>query len=220
AVFLLLRAGGVGARPVRQAVASARRDRDWGIRDRTGFWLLAGIVFLDITVQGGFLTFIAFLMIEKEVPANLAAVAVVLTLAGGIFGKFGCGLLADRIGVVRALWIVQLLTAAGILAIAFAPTLLAYCLLPMLGVVLQGSSSITYATVGDLVHKDRQSRGFAAIYSLSSAAGIVGPIIFGLLGDGYGLVPAMITMAVVVLLTLPLGSRLGSAITAVSRTPD
>ncbi len=74
--------------------------------------------------------------------------------------------------------------------------------------VLQGSSSITYATVSELVRPDRRSRGFAVIYTIASAASIVGPIAFGVVGDRFGLVPAMLTMAVVVLLPLPLSALL------------
>lgn len=176
----------------------------WGIRDPVGFGALVLIVFLDIAVQSGFLTFLAFLMLEKQVPAALAAFAVVLTLAGGIFGKLGCGYLADRIGVRRSLVIAECLTAVGIVAILIAPTLGAYLLLPLVGLALQGSSSITYATVSDLVQSGRRSRGFAIIYTVASVASIAGPVAFGLIGDGLGLVPAMLTMAAVVLLPVPL----------------
>jgi MFS family permease len=100
--------------------------------------------------------------------------------------------------------IVECLTAAGIVAVLLAPTLVAYALLPVLGMVLQGSSSITYATVSDLIRADRRSRGFAVIYTVASAASIAGPIVFGVVGDRFGLAPAMLTMAVVVLLPLPL----------------
>jgi len=209
ALFIVLRRLHVGARPSVEAHADAATgSAGWGIRNRTGFTVLVVIVFLDIAVQSGFLTFLAFLMLEKQVPAGLAAFAVVLTLAGGIFGKFGCGLLADRIGVRRSLVIVELLTAAGIVTILLSPTLVAYVLLPLIGIVLQGSSSITYATVSDLVRSERRSRGFAAIYSIASAASIAGPIIFGVVGDRFGLGPAMLTMAVVVLLPLPLSALL------------
>ena len=186
---------------------------DWGIRDRTGFAALALIVFLDIAVQGGFLTFLAFLMIEKQVPTSLAALAVVLTLAGGIFGKFGCGFLAERVGVIRSLVAVECLSAVGIVAVLFAPPLIAFFLLPLVGLVLQGSSSITYATVSDLVRGERQSRGFAAIYSIASGAAIVAPITFGIIGDRFGLVATMLTMACVVLLPLPLCALLRPALT-------
>jgi MFS family permease len=213
ALFFILRRLHVGSRPTVDAQAKMSSGNvGWGIRDRTGFTALTVIVFLDIAVQSGFLTFLAFLMLEKQVPAGLAALAVVLTLAGGIFGKFGCGFLAERIGVRRSLVVVECLTAAGIMAILVSPTLVAYVLLPVLGLVLQGSSSITYATVSDLVRPDRRSRGFAAIYSIAAAASIVGPIIFGVVGDRFGLAPAMLAMAVVVLLPLPLSALLRPAI--------
>jgi MFS transporter, FSR family, fosmidomycin resistance protein len=214
ALFFILRRLHVGSRPSVDAQAKMSTGSiGWGIRDRTGFTALAVIVFLDIAVQSGFLTFLAFLMLQKQVPAGLAALAVVLTLAGGIFGKFGCGFLAERIGVRRSLVIVECLTAAGIVAILVSPTLVAYVLLPVLGSVLQGSSSITYATVSDLVRADRRSRGFAAIYSIAGAASIAGPIIFGVVGDRLGLTPAMLAMAVVVLLPLPLSALLRPTMT-------
>ena len=197
-LLFALRAIGVGA-----SKPASRRHRplcgtDWGIRSRTGFSILAAIVILDIAVQDAFLVFVAFLMLQKQVPVGLAGFAVVLTLAGGIAGKFGCGLLAARTGPVRALVAVELLCAAAILAVVAAPTLIAFCLLPLAGIVLQGSSTITYGTVSDLVDETRHSRGFALIYTLVSIASVAGPIGFGLVSDGFGLDAAMCAMAVVV----------------------
>ena len=210
-LLFVLRQLRVGRRSTAETMAQgADRPTGWGIRDRGAFTALVVIVFLDIMVQSGFLTFLAFLMLEKQVPAGLAAFAVVLTLAGGIFGKFGCGYLAERIGVRRSLVIVECLTASGIIAILVSPTLLAFMLLPVLGTVLQGSSSITYATVSDLVRAERHSRGFALIYTIASAASIAGPIAFGVIGDGFGLAAAMLSMAVVVLVPLPLSALLRS----------
>ncbi len=205
AVFLIFRRLGVGDRPVNDTDEGNSSEKiGWGIRDRSGFSALTVIVFLDFAVQSGFLTFLAFLMAEKQVPTSLAVFAVVLTLAGGIFGKLGCGFLADRIGGRKSLIVVQCLTALGIVAVLLSPNLIAFLVLPLLGVVLQGSSTVTYGSVSDLVHRDRQSRGFAFIYSVSSAAGITGPIVFGTIGDQFGLAPAMLAMACAVLLTLPL----------------
>ena len=191
---------------------SSPRGADWGIRHRSGFAALAAIVLLDLAVQDAFLVFVAFLMLHKQAPVALAGFAVVLTLAGGIAGKFGCGLLAARLGPVRALIAVELASAVAILAVLAAPATVALCLLPLAGVVLQGSSTITYGTVGDLVEERRQSRGFALVYTLSSAASIVGPITFGLVSDGFGLETAMIAMALVVALPAPLSLLLRGAL--------
>ena len=186
----------------------------WGIRDRGAFAALCAIVLLDTVVQGGFLTFVAFLMIEKEVPTALGAFAVVLTLAGGAFGKFGCGFLAEKLGAVRSLVLVEIFTALGIVAVLLLPTLPAYFLLPVLGMVLQGSSSVTYGAVGDMIEPQRQARGFAVIYSIATAAMILGPMVFGFVGDTYGLTTAMLAMAATILLPLPLCLIMRRAIAA------
>lgn len=211
-LYSILRRLGAGGRAPMVAAAQASRKTGWGIRDPSGFTVLAAIVFLDIAVQSGFLTFIPFLMMEKQVPPGLAAIAVVLTLAGGIFGKFACGFLVERVGVIPSLVAVECLTAVGVVLVLLSPTLLAFALLPVVGLVLQGSSSITYGTVGDLVDGNRQSRGFAAVYSIASGAAIAAPIVFGLIGDRYGLTPAMLAMALVVLVPLPLCAQLRLAL--------
>jgi len=205
-LFHILYSARVGGPPPAAYVASAaaKPRSDWGIRDGRGFTVLSIIVFLVSLVQGTFLTFIAFVMIEKQVPAGLASLAVVLTLAGGMLGKFGCGFLAERFGIIRSLVLVQLLAAIGIVSVLISPTFMSFALLPILGIVLQGSSSITYATVGDLVHSGKQSRAFALIYSVGSGAAIVGPIGLGYIGDQYGLAPSMTLMAVIMLLPIPL----------------
>ncbi|GBF25500.1 hexuronate transporter [bacterium MnTg02] len=205
----------VGGRPsINKDVPTTSAALGWGFRNRTAFAALGMIVFFDIAVQGGFLTFLAFLMIEKNVPASLGAFAVVLTLVGGVFGKFSCGFLASKLGVIRSLVLVECLTAVGIVAILLLPTLAAYFLLPVIGAVLQGSSSITYGTVSDLVHDDRQSRGFSVIYSIANGAAILAPIGFGLIGDRFGLTTTMLTMACIILIPLPLCLLLRQGLTS------
>ena len=212
-LFFLLRAIRAGAPdPSSSRRRPSLRGADWGIRHRRGFVVLAVIVLLDLTVQDAFLVFVAFLMLHKQAPVALAGFAVVLTLAGGVAGKLGCGLLAARLGPVRALVVVELASAAAILAVLAAPAMIALCLLPLAGAVLQGSSTVTYGTVGDLVEERRQSRGFALVYTLSSVASIVGPITFGLVSDGFGLETAMIAMALTVALPAPLALLLRGAL--------
>ena len=214
-IFAVLgRAGaGMGPKPT-EGTGGQGLLGGWGIRDKGAFAALCAIVLLDTVVQGGFLTFVAFLMIEKEVPTALGAFAVVLTLAGGAFGKFGCGFLAEKLGAVRSLVLVEIMTALGIVAVLLLPTLPAYFLLPVLGMVLQGSSSVTYGAVGDLIEPERQARGFAVIYSIATASMILGPMAFGFVGDTYGLTTAMLAMAATILLPLPLCLIMRRAIAA------
>ncbi len=205
-VLILLFRGGISGRAKRRAsmVRPESRAAGWGIRSRTAFSGLCAINFLDAMVRSGFLTFVAFLMIEKGVAVSLAALAVVLTLAGGVVGKFCCGFLAERMGIIRSLALVELLTALGIIVVVIAPPMAAYALLPILGAFLQGSSSITYGTISDLFHGDRQARGFSLIYTTSSIASVTASISMGLLSDQIGLDAMMVTMAILTVMTLPL----------------
>lgn len=201
-IFAALRASSL-ARAVRhgQAGFAAERAgetaRGWGILDRGGFSALLAVVFLDSMVQAGALTFAAFLMLAKGQPLYVATFAATAILIGGMFGKAVCGFMADRIGPRPAFAAVQALTAALLVAAVLLPSVLAYILLPFLGVVLQGSTSITYSMVNDFVHADRVARGFALIYAASSFASVAGPLSFGLLGDAHGAPGAMLAMAVV-----------------------
>jgi MFS-type transporter involved in bile tolerance (Atg22 family) len=71
---------------------------------------------------------------------------------------------------------------------------------------------VLYATVGDLVDKDRLPRAFGLFYTLGSTCGIVAPLGYGLLGDIAGVQTAIACVGIAVLLTLPLAVMLRPAI--------
>ena len=218
ALWTVLRRAGIGAQPSRlHARGHTLAAAGSGIRDRLGFTALTGAVMLDTLVQDGFLVFVAFLMIEKEVPTGLAAFAIVLVLVGGVVGKFGCGFLARRLGTVPAFILVEALTASGIIAVYLAPPVIAFCLLPAVGLVLQGSSTITYGTVGDFVEESRRSRAFGIIYAMGSVAAVLGPLGFGFIGDQLGLGAAMLAMSLAVFLAIPVSLLLKPALARVGQ---
>jgi FSR family fosmidomycin resistance protein-like MFS transporter len=192
--------------------APARKASGWGIRNPQGFTALCLIEVLDSSTRTGFLTFIAFLLIEKGIPEGWAALAVPLILTGGMAGKLACGLIAERLGIIRTIVITEVLTGIGILATLVLPGVGAMLLLPLLGVALQGTSSVLYATIGDLVDKDRLPRVFGFFYTLGSICGIAAPLGYGLLGDIAGVQTAIATVGVGVLITLPLAAMLRPAI--------
>jgi MFS transporter, FSR family, fosmidomycin resistance protein len=186
----------------------------WGIRDRTGFSALCAIAVIDSSTRSGFLTFVAFLMIEKGVSSGLATVAIPVIFVGGMVGKLACGFLADRIGVIRTVVLTELATGGGILLALVLPNLAAYALLPLIGVALNGTSSVLYGTIGDLVDSDRQSRAFGLFYTLGSTCGILAPLGYGLMGDWIGITTTLAVVGMVVFLTIPLCLVLRPAIAA------
>jgi MFS family permease len=184
--------------------APAPKVRGWGIKSKQGFTALCLIEILDSSTRTGFLTFIAFLMIAKGLPAGWAALSVPLILVGGMAGKLACGFLAERVGITRTIVITELATGVGILLTLLLPGIAAFLLLPLIGVVLQGTSSVLYATIGDLVEQERLPRAFGLFYTLGSLCGIAAPLGYGLLGDVAGVETSITVIGVAIFLTLPL----------------
>ncbi len=175
----------------------------WGILNWQAFGALLGVTSIDTAIQTITIIFVPFLMLAKGVPLSLATFAAVILLAGGVLGKAGCGFLAQRIGTLRAFVVVQILTAAGLAVVTFAPNWFALILLFPLGCVLQGSSSITYCYASRLIHPQRMARGFALLYSPGTFASVVGPLLFGWYADFQGIATATYLMALFVLISIP-----------------
>ena len=59
-------------------------------------------------------------------------------------------------------------------------------LLPIIGVALNGTSSVLYGSVPDLVAPERRARAFSVFYTGTIGAGAVAPAIYGVIGDALG----------------------------------
>ncbi len=167
---------------------------------------------IDSATRMGFLTFLPFLL--KLKGAGLAEIGVALTLifTGGACGKLACGWLGQRLGVVRATWVTEGATAAGILALLPLPLFAGMAVLPLIGVALNGTSSVLYGTVPELVAPERRQRAFSIFYTGGIGAGATSPILYGLIGDALSVPTMMMLVAAVVLITLPLSWRLKPAL--------
>jgi MFS transporter, FSR family, fosmidomycin resistance protein len=109
-----------------------------------------------------------------------------MVFIGGAAGKFTCGWLGERIGTLRTVLLTEGGTAACILAVLVLPLTLAIMLLPLLGVMLNGTSSVFYGTVPELAPADRIERAFALFYTGTIGSGAIAPVLYGLLGDALG----------------------------------
>jgi MFS transporter, FSR family, fosmidomycin resistance protein len=180
---------------------------------RGGFALLLAIGVVDTATRNGFLTFLPFLLIGKG--ASVAAVGLALTavFAGGACGKLVCAVVGARIGVFATVLLTETLTAVLILALMPLPLWASYLLLPVIGIALNGTSSVLYGSVPRLVSADRRTRAFSIFYTGTIGAGALAPTVYGLLGDAIGLSAALVVVATVVLITLPLAVALRSAMT-------
>lgn len=174
----------------------------WGILNWRSYSALLIVTGIDTLVQSSALVFVAFLMLAKGLSLSLSIGTTVLLLAGGIFGKAGCGYLADRIGVRTAFTIIQSLTAIGLIAIVVSPVWIAVALLLPLGAVVQGTSTITYGFAADLIDQRRMARGYALLYSSGTFASAFGPLTIGLIADKFGIETAIYVVAFIAILAI------------------
>jgi MFS transporter, FSR family, fosmidomycin resistance protein len=186
---------------------------------RSGFPLLLVIGVIDSATRMGFLTFLPFLLRAKGAGLPEIGVALTLVFAGGAAGKLVCGFVGARLGVLTTVLITEGATAAGILALLPVPLGAALALLPIIGVALNGTSSVLYGTVPELVTAERRESAFGVFYTGTIGAGALAPALYGLLSDAIGLTPAMLLVAVVVLLTLPLAWQLTRVLRAIASPP-
>lgn len=190
------------------------RGSGWGIRDSRGFTALSAIGMIDNATRTGFLTFMGFVLIAKGSSVAGIGVALSLVFVGGATGKFVCGLIADRVGVIRTVVITEAATTLAILTVVASPLPVALIVLPLLGVALNGTSSVLYGTVADLVQPERRARAYGLYYTLSVGASALSPSIFGLVSDAVGPATALVVVSVVVLTTIPLAFVLRSSVAA------
>lgn len=185
--------------------ASGHAAEDGG---RGGFALLFAIGVLDTGVRMGLLTFLPFLLKAKGASLTTVGLALALVFIGGAGGKFACGWLGARLGVLRTVLLTEGGTAALILLVLALPLAPALLLLPLLGVMLNGTSSVLYGTVPELAPSGRAERAFAIFYTGTIGSGAVAPVLYGVLGDAVGAGWATTATAVTALATFPLALAL------------
>lgn len=173
-----------------------------------GFSVLFVIGVLDTGVRMGLLTFLPFLLQAKGASLPVVGTSLALVFMGGAVGKFACGWLGARVGVIGTVLATEGGTAACIIAVMYCPLTFAMLLLPLLGVMLNGTSSVLYGTVPELAPPERTERAFAIFYTGTIGSGAISPLIYGVLGDRIGIHGATFATALTALAIFPLAIAL------------
>jgi FSR family fosmidomycin resistance protein-like MFS transporter len=208
AVAIILLTPRYGAEPVADQTAAEADGAGRGARHRFAFPVLLSIGMLDSATRMGFLLFLPFVLTAKGASLPTIGLALTLLFAGGAAGKLVCAFIGARIGPIATVWLTEGLTALLILAVLPLPLEAAMVLLPIIGIALNGTSSVLYGSVPVLVTPQRRARAFSIFYTGTIGSGAVAPAIYGVVGDALGRSTAVMVVATVVLLTLPLSLML------------
>jgi MFS family permease len=175
-----------------------------GVKPRVGAFVNLSVVgVLDDAVRASALTFVPFLMRDKGMSIEQVFGMLFLLLAGGAIGKLVCGWLDDRYGSVRLIWGTKGLTAALLLAAIAAPPVAMAPLVVLLGIGLNGTSSVLYGTVARFVPPHLRPRYYGYFYTAIQAGSTFAPLLYGILADLLNIGATIATIAFAAGLILP-----------------
>jgi MFS transporter, FSR family, fosmidomycin resistance protein len=171
---------------------------------RFGYRVLIGFGVADSLIRGALFVLLPFLLIAKGAAAPTAGVALTLVFLGGALGKLTCAWVARRLGIVATIVVAQTLTAAGTVAVLALPLSAALVLLPVLGIALNGVTTVIYGSVPSYAPPERRTHALSVFYTVAIGSGALAPPLSGLLGDLVGIPAAIVTIALLTLATIPL----------------
>ena len=114
-----------------------------------------------------------------------------------------CGFLSTHWGSKKTVLFTEIATSCLILGIMVMPLSLEIVLSFFLGIVLNGTSSVIYGTVPDLVSKTDCQQAFAIFYTATIASGALSPWIYGTISDTLGIQQTITIIAICVWMIVP-----------------
>jgi FSR family fosmidomycin resistance protein-like MFS transporter len=173
-------------------------------RDGKGFGLLFIIGALDTATRMGYLLFLPFLLHSRGGAGAVVGLGLALVFIGGALGKAACGWLGQHLGIAWSVIATEAATTLLMIATLMLPLALMLAVLPFLGIVLNGTSSVLYGTVPDLAPKGDIGRGFALFYTGVIGAGGLAPIAYGVIADHSNRTVGIVAAALTAAATIPL----------------
>jgi MFS family permease len=192
-------------RPVPQTSISTTAGTDAGAaRQRLGFWILVTLGIADSMVRGALFVLLPFLLIGKGAAVATAGLALTLVFLGGAAGKLACGWIARWMGTTAIIVVAQALTTGAIVAVLVLPLSWALALLPFLGLVLNGVTTVIYGSVPAYAAPERRTHALSMFYTVTIGSAALAPPVSGLFGDLIGIPGAIVAVSLLTITTIPL----------------
>jgi FSR family fosmidomycin resistance protein-like MFS transporter len=170
----------------------------------SGFSLLMTIGAFDTATRMGYLLFLPFLIQARGGTSPIVGLGLALLFLGGALGKATCSWLAERLGVIGSVVATEAATALLVAATLFLPLVPILVILPLLGIVLNGTSSVLYGTVPELAPNGDAGRAFALFYTGVIGAGGLAPIVYGAIADHSNQTVGVLAAAATAALIIPM----------------
>tara|TARA_Y100000590_G_scaffold31427_4_gene34807 strand:- start:6477 stop:7679 length:1203 start_codon:yes stop_codon:yes gene_type:complete len=171
--------------------------------DLASFGTIGSIGFIDSGIRSAALAFLPFILKDKGLVDNQIFIMLTFLLAGGALGKFLCGWLDDRYGSMFLIWATKFITAVLLVYTLFVPSALLIPLMFVLGIGLNGTSSVLYSLVSLFITSKNRSVGYGYYYTITESGGTLAPILFGIVADIFNIRKTIMLMGLSTLVILP-----------------
>ena len=171
--------------------------------DLASFGTIGSIGFIDSGIRSAALAFLPFILKDKGLVDNQIFIMLTFLLAGGALGKLLCGWLYDRYGSMFLIWATKFITAVLLVYTLFVPSALLIPLMFVLGIGLNGTSSVLYSLVSLFIPSKNRSVGYGYYYTITESGGTLAPILFGIVADIFNIRKTIMLMGLSTLVILP-----------------
>lgn len=168
---------------------------------------VAGVMLVRALVQAAITSYLPTYLTLEGADLWLAGASLSLLEAAGVAGALLGGVMSDRIGRRRVLAASALASPAFLLMFLRAGGWLRFPLLVLLGLSLLSISPVLMAMVQESFPEYRAMAN-GVYMALSFGTASAGVVIVGLLSDSLGMRPAFVTSALIMLLAVPIITRL------------
>jgi len=164
------------------------------------FWIIVAVLVVNSVAMNGTVTHLVALLTDRGISPGGAALSASLLGGSSLLGRVVVGWVLDRLFGGRVAFVVFLITAAGILLLARAETLVAGCVAAaLIGVGAGGEADITPY----LLTRYYGMRAFSTLYGITwtfyAIAGAIGPVILGRAFDSTGSYTSLLTLLAAVM---------------------
>jgi MFS family permease len=189
--------------PVREAhtVPVEHAGLTWQQGTRSyAFWIIVAVLFVSAISMNGAITHLSALLTDRGITPRDAAWCASILGGTSVLGRIGVGWLLDRFFGGRVALVVNLITAGGVVMLAYANSFGTGALAAtLLGIGAGGEAAITPY----LLTRYFGLRAFSTLYGLTwtfyAAAGATGPVILGRAFDSTGSYVSLLVILAVAL---------------------
>lgn len=185
----------------KQAVEVPRSGHTWqqGLRS-LAFWIIVAVLFVSSISMNGAITHLSALLTDRGITPGDAALCAAILGGLSVLGRVVTGWLLDRFFGGRVAFVINLITAGGILLLAGANNFVTgSTAAALIGIGAGGEAAITPY----LLTRYFGLRSFSTLYGLTwtfyAAAGATGPVILGRAFDSTGSYTSLLTVLAVAL---------------------